>query len=111
MLTVTRDGQVTGDYWEGVRKAEMVLAKAAIAAREQRYIDDYQRAKATEKIPKPAKKHKRGRYAGRESYYSQFGDRIERMFLDGQTYREISTELGISYDSARLILQRKMGEM
>lgn len=118
MLTVTREGQVLGNYWAGLRRAEQQRAAESVALVEQRETEQIKTAlktmgkwqetqtkaaaKQTPK-PKPEKPVK-------PTHYNIWGDEIEQMYKDNWKTRDIAAYCNISVTSVKLILARKARE-
>lgn len=127
MLTVTKEGQKTGDYWAGIREVEKARAVKGLELIEQRQVADYVEAKIAERrwrkvlakkavkrakeeaaAAKAAEKKKRG--PRQNTLYHKWGETIERLYLDGWRRKDIAEYCKISLGSVKLILQRKAKE-
>lgn len=109
MLTVTRDGHITGNYWEGIRRIEKERAKETLERAEQRQRDNYRNAVEAAARWKPAeektikKPNRKG--AGRPTYAELYGETISDLhFYGNYTNAQIANKLGISMTSVKNIL-------
>lgn len=112
MLTVTREGKVTGDYWAGIRKVEQARVRLAVEQIEQKQAEQY--VAAVKAIPKaqpagktdgrqkrkPAKKTK-------PTLYDEIGETIEKLYIDGWTMKQIAGQFFISTQTVSKILKKR----
>lgn len=111
MLTVTKEGEIIGDYWEGIRKVESTRASLVVAEKEKRQAEDFKAAVKTKSIkhevaskpekPKPAPK--------KQKLYDRIGARVEKLHKKGRTNKYIAELYGISTQTVRKYI--KMQEM
>ena len=116
MLTVTKDGQVTGDYWAGLRQVERQRGKALIAMKESQQTQDFITATATAEKNQTQPKKKQLPTAAKENgrkptLYDLHKDRVGELYAQGWTPRQIEAEIEISKRSIQKILARSVREM
>lgn len=117
MLTVTKDGQVTGDYWAGLQQVERQRSKALIQQKESQQSQDYITAtRSAEKNQTQTKGKKELPVAAKENgrkptQYDLHKDRVGELYAKGWTVRQIQAEIEISKRSIQKILARLVKEM
>ena len=117
MLTVTKDGQVIGDYWGGLQQVERQRSKALVATRESQQSQDFITATATAENRKAQAKEKKelptaAKASNRKpTLYDLHKDRVGELYAQGWTPRQIEAEIEISKRSIQRILARLVKEM
>ena len=115
MLTVTKEGQVTGDYWAGLQQVERQRSKALIQQKESQQSQDFiaatrsaENRKTKEKKELPVAAKANGR---KPTLYDLHKDRVGELYAQGWTPRQIEAEIAISVSSIKKILARLVREM
>ena len=116
MLTVTKDGTITGDYWAGLQQVERQRSKALTAMRESQQSQDFIAATRSAENRKAHTKEKKQLPAAKESnrkptLYDLHKDRVGELYAQGWTVRQIQAEIEISKRSIQKILARLVREM
>lgn len=98
MITVTREGVITGDYWEGIRKVERQRAGQAIADKERQQEEQY--AAAMKSAIKPPKGAKKKRKKKKLTLHDKHGARLYKLYQEGLSAKEAAAIVGVSYATA-----------
>jgi len=120
MLHVTREGVVTGSYWDDIRKVERERVGIYLKQKEDKdrsnYINAMKAATIISDIPKPPESKVKGRQKRKPSpktklsLYDIHGDKAEKLYVDGFTIKQIADELNIKYVTAQKILNKRSRE-
>ena len=117
MLHVTRDGVVTGSYWETLRNIEQQRAGLITKAKELKDRQNYVNAMSIEPVPVPVpvskvedRRKRKPSPKTKLSLYDIHGDKAEQLYIDGSTIKEIAEELNIKYVNAQKILSKRSRE-
>jgi hypothetical protein len=115
-VNVTREGTVTGDYWESLRTVERERAAMVSRQAEQTHAANYKTAviieqkRQQDQAKAAGKKTKEKAAKKKPNYYEQWGETIERMYIDGWKINDIAACCRMKASTVRTILAKKEKE-
>lgn len=115
VLTVTRDGMITGDIWAAARAVERDRASLASRRAAESQAKDYIAAKKIEKrlkrlASREEKPEKLTKITKRKNFYEEWGETVKRLDKDGWKVKDMAACCSMSEQSVRNILIRLQEE-